>query len=310
MKIVVTIPAYNEEKTIASVIKEIPRDAAESVEVLVVDDGSTDNTVIESEKAGADKIVKFKKNRGLATAFRVCLDTALEMDADIIVNIDADGQYDGKEIPELIKPIVEKKADIVLGSRFKGWIEEMSASKKMGNKIATKVTSFLSHYPISDAQTGFRAFSREAALRLNVMSDYTYVQETIIQAVNKGLFIAEVPARFRKRAGKSRLIPSIFSYAHKAGITIIKTYVNYRPLRTFLYLGGFVLLVGLIAGLRVLLHYLRTGQVIPYFPTTILTVVLIIVGFQIIMLGLVADLIGTNRKMEEEILYRMKKYEK
>ncbi|MCG2783186.1 MAG: hypothetical protein L6243_06325, partial [Candidatus Altiarchaeales archaeon] len=155
--------------------------------------------------------------------------------------------------------------------------------------------------------TGFRAFSREAALRLNVLSDYTYVQETIIQAVNKGLVIKEVPAHFRKRTGKSRLIPNIFTYAKRAGITIMRTYLNYRPLRIFLMLGGLLVLIGLLVGMRVLTHFLSTGLVSPYIPSAILTAVFVIIGFQVIVLGLLADLIDTNRKLEEEILYRLKK---
>jgi hypothetical protein len=183
----------------------------------------------------------------------------------------------------------------------------MPIQKKIGNRIATKFTSFVSGVPLSDAQTGFRAFSREAALRLNIMSDYTYVQETIIQAVNRGLKIAEVPVQFRKRDGRSRLISNIFSYVKRAGITILRTYRDYKPMRTFLVIGGFTFSLGLLAGLRVLIHYLKTGLVSPYIPTAILTGVLLIIGFQIVVLGLIADMIGSNRRIMEEILYRLKK---
>jgi len=304
---VVVIPAFNEDKSIANVIEAIPKGALDKVQVLVIDDGSTDATVSQAEKAGADKVVSFDRNRGLAAAFRKGLETALDMGADIIVNIDADGQYEAREIPKLIEPIAEGRADIVLGSRFKGWIEEMPTGKRIGNILATKATSLASGMSISDSQTGFRAFSRGAALRLNVLSDYTYTQETIIQAAHKGLRIVEVPCTFRKREGRSRLISGIFDYAWRAGLAVLRTYRDYRPLRTFLFIGGLLSILGLVVGFRVLIHYLLTGMVTPYLPSAILTAVLLIVGFQIVVLGLVADMVGADRKLMEEILYRLKK---
>ncbi len=311
MKLVVAIPAYNEEQSLGKVIREIPReiDGIDDVRVVVVNDGSTDNTEKVALEAGVDKVISFKQNRGLAQAFKNGLNVALEMNADVIVNIDADGQYDGAEIIELVKPIINGEADIVLGSRFKGWIEFMPIQKRIGNLLATKATSFLSGLSVSDAQTGFRAFSKEAVLRINVMSDYTYVQETIMQAVDKGLKIVEVPVHFRRREGKSRLIPNIFSYAKRASLTILKTYRDYKPLKTFLFIGGAIFLVGLTVGFRVLIHYFSTGMVTPYVPSAILTAVLIIVGFQVAILALIADMIGSSRKIQEEILYKLKKRE-
>jgi glycosyltransferase involved in cell wall biosynthesis len=304
----VIIPAFNEEATIGDVIRLIPRNALNNVKVLVVNDGSTDNTAEEAKKAGADKIISFKENKGLASAFKKGLEEALKMRGDIIVNIDADGQYDPREIPDLIKPIVDGEADIVLGSRFKGLIEHMPKRKKWGNILATWTVSFLAGIPISDSQTGFRAFSREAVLRLNILSDYTYVQETVIQAAYKRLRIVEVPCTFRRRkAGESRLISSLLSYAKKSGLTILRTYINYKPLRTFLIIGGALSLIGVIIGLRVLIHFLLTGLVSPYIPSAILTAILVIVGFQIIVLGLVADMIGAERRLMEEVLYKLKK---
>ncbi len=309
MRLVVTIPAYNEEKTLGKVIREIPRkiDKIDEVKIVVIDDGSIDDTRKVAFEAGADKIISFKQNRGLAQAFNVGLNVALQMNSDIIVNIDADGQYDGAEIIKLITPILNSEADVVLGSRFKGWIEYMPLQKKFGNSLATKVTNLLSGLKISDAQTGFRAFSKEAALRINVMSNYTYVQETIIQAMDKRLKIVEVPVHFRRRKGKSRLIPNIFSYSKRAGLTILTTYRDYKPLKTFLLIGGFIMLIGLVFGLRVLIHYFNTGMVTPFIPSAILTAILLIVGFQIVILALIADMIGNNRKIQEEILYVLKK---
>jgi len=307
MKVVTIIPSFNEEETIGKVISEIPRDVADEVKVIVVDDGSTDNTSQEAKDAGADKIVRFEQNKGLAQAFRIGMEEALYMNADVIVNIDADGQYNPTEITKLINPIVEGEADLVLGSRFKGWIEYMPIRKKIGNILATKVTGFLSGLPVSDAQTGFRALSRETALRLNIFSEYTYTQEMIIQAAHKDLRVIEVPCTFRKRlVGESRLISNMFIYAKRAGLTILRTYRDYKPLRTFLLIGGVMSVIGFIVGLRVLIHFLMTGVVTPYLPSAILTAVLLIVGFQIMVLGLIADMIGINRRLMEEIIYKIK----
>ena len=308
MKLVVMIPAYNEEETIGFVIQEIPRDCCEQVEVLVINDGSHDNTVEEAKRAGADKIISFKRNKGLAPAFRAGLETALGMGADIIVNTDADGQYNGGEIPELIKPILDGKADFVLGSRTKGHIDYMPLPKKVGNRIATFVTRQVSGLPISDAQSGFRAFTRDAAFRLNVMADYTYVQETLMQAANWGLVIEEVPIEFRKRrGGESRLISNIFGYAKRAGVTIAKTYRDYQPLKTFSYLGFLFIVAGLTIGSRVLIYYFNTGTVTGHLPSALLTVLLLIVGIQTLVLGLLADMLKTQRRVQDEVLYRMKK---
>ncbi|HIH21690.1 MAG: glycosyltransferase family 2 protein [Candidatus Diapherotrites archaeon] len=308
-KLVVMIPAFNEEKTIASVIREIPRKIAgiSKVEVLVIDDGSTDNTARVARKAGADEIFSHRKNFGLAVAFRHGLEQALGMKADIIVNTDADFQYNQKEIPKIIKPILEGKADIVLTDRNVWSLRHMPLGKKLGNLLSTAITRFVSGFPTRDAQSGFRAFSKEAALQLNILSRYTYVQETIIQAFNKNLAMLQVPCEFRKREGKSRLISSLWKYARNAGIIIIRNYVQYRPLKAFLEIGGFVMLIGFILGLRVLIHYLLTGMVSPFIPTAILTAILLMIGFQIIVLGLIADAIKAQRQVQEELLYYRKK---
>jgi glycosyltransferase involved in cell wall biosynthesis len=308
MKLVVMIPSYNEEETIASVIREIPRSipGVDTVEVLVINDGSTDRTVEEARRAGADTVISFKKNKGLAPGFRAGLETALSMGADIIVNTDADGQYDGTEIPKLIRPILDNKADFVLGSRTKGTIEEMPLQKTIGNRMATWVTRQVSGLPVSDGQSGFRAFTRDAAMRLNVMSDYTYVQETLIQAANLGLVYTEVPILFRKRTGgSSRLISNIFNYAKRAGLTILRSYRDYQPLRTFLVIGLVLVVLGTIVGLRPLLYYLSTWT-LAYFGSAILSILLLIVGFNVIALGLIADMLKTQRKIQDELLYRLK----
>jgi glycosyltransferase involved in cell wall biosynthesis len=309
VKLAVVIPAYNEEKTIGKVVREIPRRIAGigSVEVIVVDDGSGDRTVPEALKAGADRVIRHKMNIGLATSFRDGLDAALEDGADIIVNTDADFQYNQKEIPKLIKPIMDKKADFVLGYRDVWNLPHMPIGKKIGNTVASALTSFLVGVEIKDAQSGFRAFSREAALHLNILSDYTYVQETIMQLIFKKNRLAQIPCEFRAREGKSRLIGNILSYARRAGLTILSTYVYYKPLRTFFLVGLALVLLGLIVGLRVLVHFLSTGMVSPYVPSAILTAILCIVGFQLVMLGLIGNAISANIRINEECLYNVKK---
>ncbi|MBU0635899.1 glycosyltransferase family 2 protein [Candidatus Micrarchaeota archaeon] len=308
MKLIITIPAFNEEKTIGQVIHEIPKSIPKisSIRVLVIDDGSTDQTAAIARKHGAI-VLSHATNQGLAKSFRDGLNAALEMNTDIIVNTDGDMQYNQKQIPLLVKPIVSKKSDIVLGSRFAGKIESMSWRKRMGNKLATKAVALVSGIPISDGQTGFRAFSKEAALRLNVLSDYTYTQETIIQAAYLQLRIKEVPIEFRKRADESRLISSMWGYAKKSAYTLLMGYLTYHPFKVFLTIGSVLFAAGFLFGLSVLIHFFSSGLVAPYFPTALLSVGLMIFGFQIVAIGLVAEMIKNNRKIEEDILYRIKK---
>jgi glycosyltransferase involved in cell wall biosynthesis len=308
VKLVVTIPAYNEAKTIGKVIAEIPRDCCEDVIVLVVDDGSKDNTAEAAYSAGADLVVSHIHNLGLAATYRDSLEVATEeLDADIIVNIDADGQYEPKEIPKLIEPILNKEADIVLGSRFKGYIEDMEFSKRLGNKLATRLVSRVAGQKFTDCQTGFRAITRDVAFRMSVTSNFTYTQESLVNAVYQNLHIVEVPVTFYKREGKSRLFSSVWNYAKRGGSTLIRTYIYHKPLRFFLYLGSIIFTVGFILATRVLIHYATRGIVTPYLPTAVLSTLCLIVGFQIITLGLVGDMIRTNQNLHEEILYRIKK---
>jgi glycosyltransferase involved in cell wall biosynthesis len=309
MKLVITIPSYNEEGSIASVINEIPRNipGIDQVLILVINDGSSDRTIDFAKQAGADKVLSHKHNMGLAQTFRDGLNEALEMGADIIVNTDADNQYNGNEIPRLIKPILEGKADIVLGDRQIDKLDHMPWSNLWGNKLATHITRWATGLPIKDAQTGFRAFSREAAIRMNLTGDYTYTQETLIQAANKNLIIEQIPVEFRRREGKSRLISGIFHYARSAGVTIFRSFGAYHPFKIFSAIGIGCILLGLVFGFRVIVHFLITGLVTPYLPSALLTTVLIIVGCLAILFGVLADMIRTQRILAEEILYRLKK---
>lgn len=309
MKLVITIPAYNEENTVIAVLKDIPRyiERIDIIEVILVDDGSTDNTSREALLAGVDEIIPHSVNKGLGVTFRDGINRALERDADIIVNIDADGQYNPAQIPDLIKPILDGKADIVLGWRDIGKLAFMPRGNKLGNKLASWVTRRLSGLPIKDSQTGFRAFTREAVLRMNLFGKYTYVQETIIQASHKDLPIEQVPVEFRERTGKSRLISNLFTYAFRAGRIIFSTYRDYYPLRLFSFIGGIFTIVGLGFGARVLVHFTQTGMVSPYIPSTLLASLLIIIGLGIITLGIFVHMLNNQRRLSEEILYRLKK---
>ncbi len=308
MKLVVTIPSYNEEKTLPKVINEIPTkiNGIDKIEILVIDDGSSDKTSEVAKKNGA-KVIRNTKNMGLAFTFSRGLETALDMGADIIINTDADFQYNQKQIPLVIQPVLDGNADIVLGSRFKGWIEDMPFQKKWGNIAMSLMVRTLTGLDISDAQTGFRAFSRDAALKINIFSDYTYTQETILEAWEKKLVIKEVPVDFRKRNDKSRLISNVFVYARRAGFTVLETYLSYKPLVFFLSLGSLLFLGGSALALRVGIHYLNTGAVDPYIPSAILSSLLLILGVQTIMIGLIAKLIQRNRVVQEKILYETKK---
>ncbi|MFH1391823.1 MAG: glycosyltransferase family 2 protein [Candidatus Diapherotrites archaeon] len=307
MELVITIPAYNEEKSVGNVISEIPSKikGINKITVLVIDDGSTDQTVkVACEKKAV--VISNKVNKGLAFSFKRGLETALSMGADIIVNTDADFQYNQKQIPLLVEPILSGEADLVLGSRFKGSIEEMPIQKKFGNIFASKVLSFLCGKKISDGQTGFRAFSREAASRINLFSNYTYTQESILQAIDKGIHIKEVPVDFRKRNGESRLISNIWVYAFNSVKMIFYYFLYYKPMKLFAILSIGVLLIGLNFGLKVMAHYLQTGLVSPYIPSAGIFAFSIILSAQLILFGLLSESQKVNRHVNEELLYLQK----
>ena len=244
----------------------------------------------------------------MAKAFSAGLDACLKLGADIIVNTDADNQYKGEDIPKLIKPILEGKADIVVGDRQIDTIKDFSFMKKKLQKIGSLVVRHVSGTDIPDATSGFRAFSREAALNINVLSPFTYTLETIIEAGNKGMVIIGVPIRTNPKCRESRLYKNIGQYIVRSIITIIRIYTMYQPLKTFFYVGGLVFFAGFLLGLRFLYFYL-IGNGAGHIQSLILAAVLLIAGFMIIMIGLVADIVSFNRKMVEDVLYRIKKME-
>ncbi len=288
MKVIVTIPAYNEEKTIESLIREIKKVmSVYGYSILVVDDGSSDETAKVAKKAGAI-VYSHPKNYGLAETFRTEIEKSLKLNADVIVHIDSDLQYKPEEIPRLIKEI-KNGYDLVLGSRFMGKIEYMPSIHKLGNMAFSKVISQITGIKISDAQTGFRAFTREIAEKITIKSDHTYTQEQIIRAVKNKFKIKEVPVYFAKRKDKSRLISNPFSYALRAWINIIRIYRDYEPLKFFGILGSFIMSVGVVIGFYMIyLHF--TGGISGHFALLMLDVVILSVGFQLLMFALLADM--------------------
>jgi glycosyltransferase involved in cell wall biosynthesis len=311
-KIIVMIPAFNEERTISKVIQEIPRkiNGNKRVEILVIDDGSTDKTVEVSKKAGADYILQNVKNSGLAYTFQRGMNEALKHGADVIVNTDADFQYNQKEIPKLIQPIIDGNADIVSGNRQVEDLSHMKFAKKYGNIIGSKVVKLCAGYNIIDASSGFRAYSRKAALKLFVLSSHTYTHETLIQASHKNLKVIEVPVEFRKRHnGDSKLISSVFSHIKKSLSTIARNTLMYHSLKFFTYFGFILIALGLIPMLR----FLYLGYIVDvggqHIQSLLLGLLLMTFGGLSILLGLLSDIIATNRRHLEEILYRLKKLE-
>lgn len=309
LHLVVMMPAYNEEATIESVIKSIPKkmDSISKISILVIDDGSTDLTASIARRNGA-MVVSNRVNRGLALTFSRGLETALEMGADIIVNTDADNQYDQTQIPSLIGPILARQADIVLGSRFAGKIEHMSFAKHWGNKIASAILASVSGHPISDGQTGFRAFTRDAAMKLNVLSFFTYTQETILDAADKKLRMVEVPVTFRKRSDKNRLFNGVLDYFVRAASTVVVGNLKLHPISSFGASGLAIIILGALIGIPVADNFIRTGAIGPAFlMRAIITGVLFIVGIEIAALGLIAALIKQNRQLVEKQLYESRK---
>ena len=310
MKLMIQIPCLNEEKTLPLTLQDIPRsyENIDEVEFLIIDDGSTDNTVEVAQKLGIHHIVKLTHNMGLAVGFSTGIDACLRLGADIIVNTDGDNQYRGEDIKKLIEPIVSGKADIVVGDRNVMEIAHFSFVKKRLQIMGSWVVQKLSGTSIPDVTSGFRAFSREAALRLHVISNYTYTLETVIQAGKKNIAVTHVPVRTNKKLRPSRLFPNIPSYIKRSIATMTRIYTLYEPLKVFLMIGGSIFGVGFLIALRFLYFYL-TQQGAGHIQSLILAAVLMIVGFQVSMIGLLADVISANRKLLEDILYRMKKNE-
>ena len=309
-KLIIQIPCYNEEGSLEVTLSELPRElpGVDTVEWLIINDGSIDKTVEVAQAHGVDHIVNFEHNQGLAKAFMAGIEACLKANADIIVNTDADNQYCADDIPKLIEPILSGRAEIVVGARPIQQIKHFSPTKKFLQKLGSWVVRMASNTKILDAPSGFRAISREAALRLNVFNEYTYTLETIIQAGQKGMVITSVPIRTNRYLRPSRLVKSIPSYVKRSLLTILRIFMTYKPLRFFVILGTIPFSLGSLLGVRWLILFL-SGTPKAHVPSLILAAILILIGFQLWMFGLVADLMAVNRKMLEDVQLRLRRLE-
>jgi glycosyltransferase involved in cell wall biosynthesis len=308
MKLIIQIPSYNEENTLGITLSALPRQlpGVDRIEWLVVNDGSTDRTVQVAQEHGVDHIVSFAQNQGLAKAFKAGIEACLKAGADLIVNTDADNQYCADDIPKLIAPILSGKAEIVVGARPISQMEHFSATKKLLQRLGSWVIRITSGTDIPDAPSGFRAISREAAMRINVWDDYTYTLDMIIQAGQRGMAITSVSVRTNPYLRPSRLIKSIPSYLQRSFFTILRIFAIYKPLRFFMILGSIPFAIGFLLGLRWLALFL-VGSPRTHVPSLIMASILILIGFQLWIFGLIADLIAANRKLLEDIQFRIRR---
>lgn len=311
MKLIIQIPCYNEEKQLPVTLKDLPKEieGIDEIETLVIDDGSTDGTVETARANGVDHIRRLPRRKGLAETFRKGLENALELGADIIVNTDGDNQYRGEDIPRLVGPVLKGEAEIVVGCRDIFAIKHFSLLKKMLQRFGSKVVRKFSRTDIPDTTSGFRAYSRDAALQLNVFSNYTYTLETIIQAGRKEIPITYVDIKTNEKLRESRLIKSIPSYIARSAATIMRVYLMYEPMRFFVKTGSFVIFLGSLLGARYLYFLFFGVKRGGHIQSLILCAVLLVAGFLLIVIGLLADIIAANRKLNEEILFRLKKKE-
>jgi glycosyltransferase involved in cell wall biosynthesis len=310
MKLIVQIPAFNEETTIARTLSDVPKriDGITAIETLVIDDGSSDNTVEAARKAGATHVVQLRSHGGLSAAFRAGIDAALRLGADIIVNTDADNQYNGADIARLVAPIVKGTAEVVIGDRGVATSPHMSGSKRLLQRLGSWTVGMMSGISVADVTSGFRAFSREAALQINVFNPFTYTLETIIQSGNRNLGVQSVPVRTNAPTRPSRLYHGIGTYLRKSVATIFRVYMMYRPLKTFFAIGALLMLAGTALGARFLWLFAE-GSRGGHIQSLILAAVFLITGFHTLLVGLVADLISANRRLSEEVLIRVKRLE-
>ena len=310
MKLIIQIPCYNEAETLEIALNDLPKhiDGIDTIEYLIINDGSKDKTVEVARKWGVDYVVSFKQNKGLAKGFMAGLDACLRNGADIIVNTDADNQYCGEDIEKIVRPILNGESDIVIGERPIDQTAHFSPLKKKLQHLGSWVVRVASDSDIPDAPSGFRSFSREAALRINVTNEYTYTLETIVQAGREKIPMTSVPIRTNGELRPSRLFHSMMGYVKKSMVTIIRAFMMYKPLKFFTILGMIPLLIGVGIGVRYLV-LLAFGAQGGHVQSLILSSILILMGFMTIVIGLQADIIAANRKLLEDIQYRVRKME-
>jgi len=311
-KLIIQIPCLNEAETLPATLADLPRSipGIDVIEVLVIDDGSRDGTADVARAAGVEHVVRLRRNKGLAAAFAAGIDAALKQGADFIVNTDADNQYGGHQIPLLLEPLLNGDADIVIGDRNIAEVKHMSWRKRQLQRLGSWVVRQVSSTSVPDTTSGFRAYTREAALRMTIVSEFSYTLESIIQAGKKRMAIAHVPIATNPRTRKSRLFDSVFSYVKRSAATIVRIYAMYEPLKIFSYIGLSVVAVGILLSMRFVITYLTepnaTGR---NLQSLIFGAVLMIVGFQVLLIGLLADVISANRKLLEDLVYRVRSLE-
>jgi glycosyltransferase involved in cell wall biosynthesis len=311
MKLIIQIPCLNEATTLPATLADLPKSVpgVDIIETLVVDDGSRDDTVGVARANGVRHIIRFRRRKGLAAAFMAGIDGSLKAGADIIVNTDADNQYSGADIARLVAPLLSGEADIVIGDRNIRDIAHMSWHKKRLQRLGSWVVRQVSNTEVPDTTSGFRAYTREAALRMTIISDFSYTLESIIQAGKKRMAIAHVEVGTNARTRPSRLFDSIWGYLKASSATIVRIYAMYEPLKVFSYIGGGLFLLGFAVSLRFLYFYLFVNRGTGNVQSLILSAVLMIVGFQVALIGLLADVISGTRKLLEDVLYRVRSME-
>jgi glycosyltransferase involved in cell wall biosynthesis len=309
-KLIIQIPCLNEAQTLPATLADLPRSipGVDAIEVLVIDDGSRDGTSDVARACGVDHIVRLRRNKGLAAAFQAGIDACLKAGADFIVNTDADNQYAGQDIPKLLMPLLRGEADICIGDRNIQGLSHMSWRKRQLQRLGSWVVRQVSNTTVPDTTSGFRAYTREAALRMTIISEFSYTLESIIQAGKKRMAIAHVPVSVNPRTRESRLFDSIFSYIKRSGATIVRIYAMYEPLKVFTYLGLTMVGAGVLVGLR-FLYFVMNFEGFKHQGTLIASAVLMILGFIVLVIGLLADLISANRKLLEDLLYRVRALE-
>ncbi len=310
MKLIIQIPCYNEAETLEIALNALPKhiEGIDTIEYLIINDGSKDNTVEVARNWGVNYVVNFRRNKGLAMGFMAGLDACLRNGADIIVNTDADNQYNADDIEKLVRPILEGKSDIVIGERPIDQTEHFSPLKKKLQHLGSWVVRKASKSDIPDAPSGFRALSREAAMHMNVINEYTYTLETIVQAGRTKIAMDSVPIRTNEELRPSRLFSSMSSYVKKSMLTIIRAYAMYKPLMFFSVIGGIIFAVGIAIGIRYLV-FLAMGAGGGHIQSLILAAILLMIGFQTFVIGLLGDVIAANRKMLEDVQYHVRRME-
>ena len=311
MKLIVQIPCFNEEQTLPATIADIPREVPgiDQVEILIIDDGSADRTSQVARECGADHVIRFPQNRGLGHAFKAGFDASLRRGADIIINTDGDNQYCGGDIDKLVEPILGGRADLVIGDRQTGAIAHFSFIKRYLQSFGSRMISRLAGISVPDVASGFRAFSREAALQLATYTEFDHTAEHVIGAGYSRLAVVSVPIRTNPKTRESRLFSNIGEFVFKSGSISLRTWARYAALKIFAMCGILTFLVGVLLGLRFLYYFFFTGEGVLHVQSLILAAILLLAGVQMFLTGVVADLIATNRSLLEDVLRRVKDLE-